>query len=151
MRSPSALSFVLALSVLSVLLALPTPTSARIGETRDACARRYGPLLEESSPQKSFYAKGEYLIIITWINGRAGTVGITRIDSKPITTSEMDLILSANSDGKPWTLAQTSPMRWTGKDGRVAGYNNSTKLISLMSADYIESLKNKSTESLSGF
>jgi hypothetical protein len=81
--------------------------SARLEETSEQCAARYGEPLERvaaelpGSEQRS-YETGKFKVVVGFLNDKAGYLLISKRDQSKFSAEEVNLLLGANSGGSSW-------------------------------------------------
>jgi len=105
---------------LTLLLTHPDRADARLGETPEECATRYGsptsfrPSLFEKNTLIGQYYKDEISIRIYFENGRAGAIRFTDIR----TDEQTQKLLNANAQGHTWKERPGADYRrWLRSDG----------------------------------
>lgn len=133
------------------LALMPTTSLARIGETQQECATRYG----KGTPGKggTFYHKGGMRIMAIFWNDKAGCLIFGKIERnalnkpKEMSAAEQEALLEANGGGSEWVKSkgiEISRKSWTTADGKaVAQYDEFEGTLIISSAEY---LKHKNEE-----
>ena len=160
MRSPMALAAVMCLFTLVAY--------ARLGESFEECARRYGPHKEEAKePGRVLrtYKKGEYSVTVVFLlrPGTTNYVAHAISYSKPgdfvneeLSAVEVDRFLEVNAAGNEWKskeLADAPTARvWARSDAKaVALYGLTTRILEITSSDMLEIMRKEKDKKLSEF
>jgi hypothetical protein len=141
------------LTLLSALALLAPAARARLGESEKQCENRYGtptgtdvdPLLGD---QKSvLYKKNGFVIRITFLNGRAGSIRFEKEDRSAITQDQIRLLLQFNSNGAEWRQTLTEKdgvLGWDRQDGKgEATASADRKFLVIATAEFKLSLRAK--------
>jgi len=108
-----------------------SPSQARIGETKVQCEERYGKHQTKDPKQPGYderrvYVKNNIAILIGFQGDGAVMVIYTKFKDRqtlPLTDSEINTLLEANSDGKKWF-----PNRQKNKNGNVWAGTEATSM-----------------------
>jgi hypothetical protein len=119
---------------------------ARIGETEQQCAARYGKpvkFLEKGT----LFIKGQMKIFVTFSGGKAESIWLQKTDpvrptlALPISKEEIDTFLIANSQGHQWHYSSALPDGdevWITKDSELGAlYSQSTLSLQVYTRDCI--------------
>ena len=112
--------------LLAAITALALTTSstlfARIGETEQECAARYGEPTK-TLPNNSFlYEKSDLNIYIIFFNGKADAIAYGKIaKGQQLSENEIELLLKSNSGGVPWQERAVISMNrnWETENGEL--------------------------------
>lgn len=92
-------------------LAMLLPAAARIGETPAQCEARYGrPLKIDKATACIWYRKGGIEVLVFFYQGKADALILCKVEKDAIGTSvamtstEVEVILKANGNGKEWKV-----------------------------------------------
>ncbi len=122
--------------LLLVMCALPC--FARIGETREQCVKRYGPIYEESSDGARLEFRSKGLDVICFFrDGKAWGLSVqvapkAMTDEEPagftdLTASQAEKILQANAGTSKWKLTRYDDgidlRRYETEDGKILASN----------------------------
>ncbi|MCE0498777.1 MAG: hypothetical protein LV481_12610 [Methylacidiphilales bacterium] len=139
------------LFTLSLLLSLSMATSAwaRLGETMDQCVARWGqPVPSADFPPPGYegdgfanfatFQKGDYHIIVGFLNGVVAVEIITKQESSDLSDNEKAAILEADSAGLAWIKSTTPGANeiWTRNDGAIASYDTFNHGMTIKSKEY---------------
>jgi spore coat protein CotH len=155
-------------SVASLLAAIALTTSstlfARIGETEQECAARYGEPIKKFPDNSSAYQKSGLAIIITFFNGKADSIGYRKIATnalgkgEQLSENEVEILLNSNSGGVSWKQRAVISVNrnWETEDGEfLATYSTFENLLKVGTKDFRarEKAKKEAKESqnLEGF
>jgi hypothetical protein len=164
-------------SLLAAIAAVTLTTSstlfARIGETEQECAARYGEPIKKFPDNSFHYQKADLGILITFFNGKADAITYRKIATnvlgkgEEISENEIEILLKSNSGGVPWKKRvaisitknwETDSMtkHWETENGELlATYLTFDNLLKVGTKDYLarEKAKKDAKESknLEGF
>jgi hypothetical protein len=108
--------------------ALTTSTLfARIGETEQECAARYGEPIKTFPDNSFLYQKADLGILITFFNGKADAITYRKIATnvlgkgEEISENEIEILLKSNSGGVPWKKRVVISMNknWETENGEL--------------------------------
>lgn len=143
------------------LLWCVAPALARLGETKDQCAVRYGSIVATNtiggpSGVQFVYSKNGYLTGVCYISNVCEALSFTRIDDRALTTNEIEIFKTANKAGSAWAPIGNSMDALSRVDERAfAVLAKDGKVMNFYSKTYIDmkELMDKSAEQerLSGF
>jgi hypothetical protein len=98
------------LIILATFLILAASAQARIGETLAECTARYGPALQtDPASGMHMFAKGGFLVAAIFLDQKAAMLMVSKTARnvlnipEPMSDHEIQLILTANGQGTPWT------------------------------------------------
>lgn len=127
-----------------LLILAASPCWARIGETKEQCSARYGALIEEQAGRKLVFNKGGLWITCFLKEGKVWALGIslapnaaTTLDDsfsreQILNDAQVQAVLKANSNGKPWKLIKREeglPGGWyETEDGSIRAAVNTVSL-----------------------
>jgi hypothetical protein len=140
--------------------ALTTSTLfARIGETEQECAARYGEPSERLPNNSLLYRKSGLFILITFFNGKADSIAYRKIAKvSRFSENEIEILLKNNSGGVPWQEREgTSVNReWLTENGELlATYITHKHSLMVTTKDYLARWKAKKeakeVQNLEGF
>ena len=151
-------------AIAAVALATSSTLFARIGETEQECAARYGEPIKKLPDDRLLYRKADLGILITFFNGKADAITYRKIATnvlgkgEQISENEVEILLNSNSGGVPWKkLAVISMNRnWETENGELlATYITFENLLKVGTKNYFarEKAKKNAKEShnLEGF
>lgn len=98
------------MKTLYLMILFTLPVFGRIGETKETCVERYGPIVKEGKKDDPYtvHEKAGFKILITYWQGKAVLLYIRKSQEddlgKPLEMSEveMKLIMRNNNGGKDW-------------------------------------------------
>jgi len=148
-------------TLFALLLAISTSAVARIGETPKECEKRYGPRAS-SSDEGDLFEKGEFVILITFFEGKADRIAYGKKKDKrgqhgEFSDNEIEQLLKANSGGREWKKTPTSPRsQWLTVDEElIAGYGGPPYSLVIFTKAYSKrssaESKEKEIKNLEGF
>jgi hypothetical protein len=116
---------------------------ARIGETEQECAARYGESIKKLSNNSLLYQKSDLNIFITFFNGKADAIVYRRIaNGQQLSENEVEILLKSNSGGVPWK--KRARISWVTENGELlATYNTVEHLLMVATKDYLAREKAK--------
>ena len=99
-----------------LLTGLAFTVEARIGDTKDQAAARYGKPLkceQEDGVEGCSYNSGRFFVKCWYLAGVVGALMVKTLDDTPFSQDEIDVIRNANSGGSSWKEkpAELSQMR----------------------------------------
>ena len=128
---------------LSFLLGSALHSQAMIGESREQCVARYGPVRAEPKPgEPTLFVKAGFALMIVFERGRAVSLSYQRLTtdapnhSKPITDDAIQLLLETNAPKAKWCRDKPSNKGrvWTTTDGKLVGfYDDASNVFSIQS------------------
>jgi hypothetical protein len=99
-------------AVLAVML--PTWSWARLGETPEQCEARYGAPIEVTNTRMPYasvtiitYGKDDVFIMAVFHRGNAQHISFRK--QTPLSQAELNALLKANGEGRPWKLNYSDP------------------------------------------
>ena len=120
-------------TILALILTLSVTATAqaRLGENPDQLVARYGQPLSEKDQKAEgdkisladvIFQKGGFQIEVTVTDGISVLESFKKLNGQPIVSSEVRILLTANSQGLGWEAPQTggSIKVWTRDDGATA-------------------------------
>jgi hypothetical protein len=150
---------------LTVIVMLVLPASARIGETSEQLAARYGKSKPGKDASELCFEKNGISICATLWNGmchsiRFAPVQAARTSTEPakdagreLTREEIQMLLDANSGGFEW--AETKKNTWITMDAKRSAFIFSDGALCIITAEFIardiESRKKEEPERTDGF
>jgi hypothetical protein len=131
-------------SLLAAIAAVTLTTStlfARIGETEQECAARYGEPTK-TLPNNSFlYQKSDLNIFIIFFNGKADAIAYSKIaKGQQLSENEIEILLKSNSGGVPWKKRLVISMNrdWETENGELlANYDTVAHLLMIATKDHL--------------
>jgi hypothetical protein len=142
-------SLLLALSILCL------PVSARIGETKEGCIGRYGPITKEGKNDDPYtvHEKAGMRILVSYWKDRAVLLYIVKIEeddigkSLAISENEIDIILRNNNAGKNWEKKpyEFLVQKWA-CEPMVAQYHEEKRALIIASNAYSNELDRRKIE-----
>jgi hypothetical protein len=149
------------------LLLCGVTAQARLGEQKDQIQQRYGePLFRDADSSKwapakeaRFYEANDFSIIVLFDEkGQSVCETFKHKDKSPLSQTEIDSLLSANSGNATWKDSTTNPaikIYDRSDKNACAAYRNSDKpSLAIMTTDFFEkknSLSKSSAKSTKGF
>ena len=126
-------------SLLAAIAAVTLTTStlfARIGETEQECAARYGEPIHKFPDNIFLYQKSDIDIHITFVNGIAVLIAYRRsVKGQHMSEKEVEILLKRNSGGVPWHKLGGL---WETENGElVAKYNFGRHMLLIANRDYL--------------
>lgn len=128
-----------------------TSAFGRLGETRSEIVARFGtPDGKSNEPPFEMFSKNGFSISVTFINGRSAeeTYFKVGIPSRPLSPSDIEALLKANSSGQQWSKepAQKDPAEtlWTRTDGATA--EELANFLTFKSKEFVEAEARKKAE-----
>ena len=102
---PAGFGFLPSLTALVCIFAGALPARARLGESREECAARYGPAIAEVAPllqaaNCAVFMKGEIRIRIEFLNNKASFLSFSR---PGLRQDDRQVILEANAGTLVWS------------------------------------------------
>jgi hypothetical protein len=147
--------------LVATALALTTTSTlfARIGETEQECAARYGEPTKTLPNNSLLYEKSDLNIFIIFFNGKADAIAYGKIaKGQQLSENEIELLLKSNSGGVPWQERAVISMNrnWETENGELlANYNTVGHLLMIATKDYFARQKDKTDakegQNLEGF
>ncbi len=130
-------------SVLSAIAVITLTTSilfARIGETEEECAARYGEPTKKLPNNSFLYQKSDLNIFIIFFNGKADAIAYSKIaKGQQLSENEIETLLESNSGGVPWQKRAVISMNrtWGTENGELlANYDTVEHLLMIATKDY---------------
>jgi hypothetical protein len=130
-------------SLLAAIAAVTLTTStllARIGETEQECAARYGEPTKKLSNSSFLYQKSDLKIFIIFFNGKADAIAYSKIaKGQQLSENEIETSLETNSGGVPWQKRAVISMNrtWGTENGELlANYDTVAHLLMIATKDY---------------
>jgi hypothetical protein len=148
--------------LLAAIAAITLTTStlfARIGETEEECAARYGEPTK-TLPNNSFlYQKSDLNIFIIFFNGKADAIAYSKIaKGQQLSENEIELLLTSNSGVVPWQKRAVISLNrdWATENGELlANYDAVGHMLMIATKDYFARQKAakdaKEGQNLEGF
>jgi len=112
------------ITLLAALL-LSTTCFARLGETKDQAAARYGKPVKcepESGAECCTYNAARFTIKCYFIDGIVGALLVSTPDKTPFSEDEITVLQNANSGGSAWIKQLGQPQgvwQWDRADGKA--------------------------------
>ena len=139
-------------AIAAVALTTSSTLFARIGETEQECAARYGQPVNNFPNDRLLYQKSGLGILITFFNGKADAITYRKIATnalgkgEPLSEHEVEILLNSNSGGAPWKSVAVISMNrnWKTENGELqAAYNTIENLLMVGTKDYLAREKAK--------
>jgi hypothetical protein len=130
---------------------------ARIGETEQECAARYGEPTKKLPNNSFLYQKSDLNIFIISCNGKADAIAYSKIaKGQQLSETEIEILLKSNSGVVPWQKRAVISMNrdWETENGELlANYNTAEHLLMIATKDYFarEKADAKEGRNLEGF
>ena len=126
-------------------LSLTTLASARIGETEEEIAARYGKPVADIPTQAFGNVRGfksnEYIVGVAFVNGVSNMEMFSKTDQSDMTATEIKNLLQANGPGE-WKAEGTGKPNWRrwrrDDDALVALYDAGRHFLYINSKKYYE-------------
>jgi hypothetical protein len=146
-------------AITAVALTTSSTLFARIGETEQECAARYGEPTKTLPNNSLLYEKSDLNIFIIFFNGKADAIAYGKIaKGQQLSENEIELLLKSNSGGVPWQERAVISMNrnWVTENGELlANYNTVAHLLMVATKDYFTRTKAtkdaKEDQNLEGF
>lgn len=150
--------------IIAILILSSIYAEARIGETQSQCDARYGAPKKSDGDGTSLYQKNGFYISIHFHADQADQLTIRKTSQnlfgtpEKISDNELQILLSANSDGKKWLQKTDLPFRriWETSDGHLqACYDDNQCVLLILTFSAISrgtaAKSAEETKNLSGF
>jgi hypothetical protein len=119
-------------TIILLLFLLPCIASARIGETIAECRIRYGKEVKASSETRLWFKKGDFLVEIDFLDGKASMLMINRLKDEngldlSITPRQIDALLKSNAGNSVWKKTSEKfggKIDWITEDGKILAFSN---------------------------
>ena len=142
--------------LLAAIAAVTLTTStllARIGETEQECAARYGEPTKKLSNNRFLYQKSDLKIFIIFFNGKADAIAYSKIaKGQQLSENEIETLLETNSGGVPWQKGEG--LSWETETGALLA-NYTDDMLIIATKDYFARQKAKDnakeSQNLEGF
>ena len=146
-------------AIAAVALTTSSTLFARIGETEQECAARYGEPTKTLPNNSLLYEKSDLNIFIIFFNGKADAIAYGKIaKGQQLSENEIELLLKSNSGVVPWQERAVISMNrnWETENGELlANYNTVAHLLTIATKDYFARQKDKTDakegQNLEGF
>jgi hypothetical protein len=133
-------------AIAAVALTTSATLFARIGETEQECAARYGEPVQKRN-DKLLYQKSDLNVFITFFNGKADAIAYRKIaKDQQLSENEVEILLNSNSGGVPWKKRAviSANREWETENGELlATYDNGDHLLMVGTKDYLAREKAK--------
>jgi hypothetical protein len=139
-------------AIAAVALTTSSTLFARIGETEQECAARYGEPIKKLPDDSLLYRKSGLGVLITFFNGKADSIAYRQIATnalgkgEPISENEVEILLNSNSNGVPWKKVAVISMNrnWETENGELqATYITFENLLKVGTKDFLAREKAK--------
>ena len=142
-------------SIIAALSAMVITTShlfARIGETPQECAARYGQPIKTLQEDMLLYQKGGLGVIVTFYKGKADAIAYRKIAENAlgkgdkISDNEIEFLLKSNSGDTPWKKRSVISVNreWESENSNLlATYIMFENLLMVATQDYLAREKAK--------
>jgi hypothetical protein len=135
------------MKALLLLWLLAVPAIARVNETLEQCANRYGAPFKVLKPDvEVIYQKAGLNIFITFWNGKASMIFFSKMERgaldnpDDLSDAEIQTLLDANSGGSTWKKSEAllfMKSQWTTADGKLnAQYESPQNYLFVVTAAY---------------
>jgi hypothetical protein len=151
-------------AIAAVALMTSSTLFARIGETEQECAARYGEPVTKFPDNILLYQKSGLTIIITFFNGKADSIVYAKNATnalgkrEQISETEVEILLNNNSGSVPWKKRGVISMdgEWETENGELlATYITSQNSLNIGTKDYLARTRAnkaaKESKNLEGF
>jgi hypothetical protein len=124
-----------------VMMLAAAAAQARLGETEEQCAARYGESLktEKATPpdeKTAIHIKGEIGIVLSYYKGKVGAALYTRPDGKSLSANQVEILLDANKGEHEWKLVPGQFRKiWQRSDGAQADLDVQEKQLFLITRE----------------
>jgi len=128
----------------TVLLALASLASARIGETMEEADKRYGGFVQMEAGLDGFsmriYKKDGIQITARFMDGKIGYLHFEKIDGSPFTAAEFKVLVRAQGVTVPVSAnyLHEEPYWSAGDDKTVAFYDQEKKSVTVSTTEYLK-------------
>ena len=129
---------------MTLLLALSTLASARIGETKAECEERYGSPTEVDELGTHYLKHGYRLILQFDSDGACALFSAQRLGQPKLTDKEIAMFLAGNGDDWGDPIAEGVNIRWHGSG--VVGYVYKRSIVFVFESSYAAKLKDEAAE-----
>jgi len=129
---------------MTLLLALSTIASARIGETKAECEGRYGSPTEVDELGTHYLKHGYRLILQFDSDGECALFSAQRLGQPKLTDKEIAMFLAGNGDDWGDPIAEGANIRWHGRG--VVGYVYKRSIVFVFESSYAAKLKDEAAE-----
>jgi hypothetical protein len=127
-------------AIAAVALTTSSTLFARIGETEQECAARYGEPTKTLPNNSLLYEKSDLNIYIIFFNGKADAIAYGKIaKGEQLSENEIEVLLKSNSGDVPWQERAVISMNrnWETENGELlANYNTVAHLLMIATKDY---------------
>ena len=138
------------MKILLPLLFVPVLASARIGETPEECAKRYGAG-EKVDAVRTVYRQAGLNVMVTFWEGKAAMIFYSKIGKSPLgqpeamSAAEQEAVLQSNSGGSKWMIKSEEialmKMEWATEDGKLTAQHDGKKsYLGIMTAPFAKHL-----------
>ena len=128
-------------AIAAVALTTSSTLFARIGETEQECAARYGEPIKKLPNDSLLYQKADLNIFITFFNGKADAIAYRKIaKDQQLSENEVEILLNGNSDGVRWQEREGTSVdrEWVTENGELlATYDSGDHLLMVGTKDYL--------------
>ena len=114
----------LLIAVLS--FALGTRVFSALGNSTEQIADLFGKPVDQGSPDKrgittNMYEKGNYVILVQFLNGLSLAESYTRVDKQELSEKEISAFLEGSSNERPWIKA-ADKQAWERSDHKARAW-----------------------------
>ena len=128
-------------AIAAVALTTSATLFARIGETEQECAVRYGEPIKKLPNDSLLYQKADLNILITFFNGKADAIAYRKIaKGEQLSENEVEILLNDNSGGVRWQEGEGTSVdrEWVTENGELlATYDSGDHLLMVGTKDYL--------------
>jgi hypothetical protein len=128
-------------AIAAIALTTSATLFARIGETEQECAARYGEPIKKLPNDSLLYQKADLNIFITFFNGKADAIAYRKIaKDQQLSENEVEILLNDNSGGVPWKKREGTSVdrEWVTENGELlATYDSGDHLLMVGTKDYL--------------
>lgn len=131
------------ITLLTLTALCATPAQARLGESPEQCAARYG---EPNRTEEDIfiYVKNGFEVGIIYMSDMAQAMFIRRQDGEELSDHIIKTLLESNSQGNTWTektILESFHTHWVRSDGfAAASYNPIDHMLFLRSKRFIDKM-----------
>jgi hypothetical protein len=140
------------IAALSAIIITTSHLCARIGETPQECAARYGQPIKTLQEDMLLYQKAGLGVIVTFYKGKADAIAYRKIaenalgKGEQISDNEIEFLLKSNSGDTPWKKRSAISMNreWESENSNLlATYITFENLLVVATQDYLAREKAK--------
>lgn len=150
--------------IVGVLISIATTAAARLDETKEECAARYGKPVKSLGGETWMFSKGGINIGIHFHDGKADQIVYRKLETDAVnrplelTENEIEILVQSNAKGAAWVAASggsTSKVWQTDDSENYAIYNVLERFLTVFTNGFTERInaekKDEAKENLKGF